>query len=210
MVAGDHDVGGEVAALAPGAERDDAADVGHFDGAAWDFTGEGVLGAFGVVVDFHPVVHGADDGEFVGDFGGFCEEFGELDSGDGGGDGFVGASVFGGRVGFGIPRVHVGEAALFEDNEDTFCASEVAAFCCGGGGGECFWGQGGEEAPEADSDETACGVLEEASTGDAFTERVGWGGEGAHWKRESTGTREVSGQRRRVKDGVASGCLRFS
>jgi hypothetical protein len=52
--------------------------------------------------------------------------------------------------------------------------------------------------------------LEEASTGDAFAERVGWGGEGAHLKRESTGTREVSGQRRRVKDGVASVCLRFS
>lgn len=180
VIAGDHDVRGEVSAFASGTEGDETADVGHLDGATGDLAGEGVLSSFGVVVDFHLVVHGANDGKFVGDLGGFRQEFRELHACDIRGNGFVGASVFGGCVRFGVPGVHVGQPTLLEDDQDAFRAAEVASFGSGYGCCEGIWREGGQHSAESDADEAASGLAQQGSTRDVVRERGVGDGVSAH------------------------------
>jgi hypothetical protein len=63
------------------------------------------------------VVTGADEGELVGDGGVFGKDFGDLDFGGFGVDGFEGAADFGGGVGFHVPEVDMAGAAEVEEED---------------------------------------------------------------------------------------------
>ena len=71
-------------------------------------TGKCVLGTVGVGICATPgVMHRANDGKLVGNFGSLREKFGELHAGHIGADGFEGATVFANGFGFWIPSIHV-------------------------------------------------------------------------------------------------------
>jgi hypothetical protein len=63
------------------------------------------------------VVTGADEGELVGDGGVFGKDFGDLDFGGFGVDGFEGAADFGGGVGFHVPEVDMAGTAEVEEED---------------------------------------------------------------------------------------------
>ena len=85
--------------------------------------GEHVVGA--AFVGGLAVGHRADDGDLVGDLGGFLQVLAELDARDRGVDGAEGAAVFGGGEGFRVEGFLVGHAAGQEDVDDALATPFV-------------------------------------------------------------------------------------
>ncbi|GIW85996.1 MAG: hypothetical protein KatS3mg108_0320 [Isosphaeraceae bacterium] len=113
---------------------EDRAGAGEVVGAGGDdqaaaeggvFAGDGLVVAGVVVAD--GVVDGADDGQVVGLLGQEGEVFAEQQSGGGGLDGLELAADLLGGVGFHVPEVDVGRAAL-EGEDDERAGAGAAGF----------------------------------------------------------------------------------
>ncbi len=121
---------------------------------------------------------GTDDGDLVGDGGGFCEVFAKNNSGDGCFGDAEGAAIFDGGVGLGVEGFLVGEAAGKDDLDDVF-GGAVGTF--GGAGEAHFAGVGAEleEVRETESHAAEEACLEETAAAEgggeegAGTGRVG-------------------------------------
>jgi hypothetical protein len=120
---------------------------------ALDASGEAASGLHdlptGVVDGGAVMVAGADEGEFVCDGCVFGEDFGDLDFGGFGLDGFEGASDFCGGVGLHIPEVDMaGAAEIEEENAGAVVFGFVDLTCCEGclvlGEGETDGGKGSD------------------------------------------------------------------
>lgn len=110
-----------------------------------------VAGGVSVVV----VRVAADDGELVGDLGAVGAVFGELNTGEGGGDRVERAADFGGGIGLRIPHVLLRRSAFEKDKDARFRSSSASGLCLIVGGEEFGERERGEERRGAELEEVA-------------------------------------------------------